>query len=844
MTRVILPALTVLAAILACSGVAGCGGGGGGSTPPVVDTTPPSVPANVLAAAPAPTQVQLSWTVSTDTGGSGLAGYRVYRNGSATPLASPPSNSYTDITVVANTSYSYSVRAFDAATPPNESALSAAANVTTPDVSPPPVSGLDVRPGNTSCVAGAEPTATLAVNRVFANLTFSAPVHMQQAPGDASRWYVVEQGGLVRMFSNVATPPAPTEFINISTRVNSGGEAGLLGMAFHPDFPADPRVFLSYTTTVPGPLTSRISSFKLASGGATLDPASERVLLTVVQPQSNHNGGNIVFGPDDNLYIGFGDGGSGNDPHGPVGNSQNLQTLLGKILRIDIGGPTANSYTIPAGNPFATTGGSCMSGTTASAQCAEIYAYGFRNPWRWSFDRGTDELWVGDVGQGALEEIDRVSNGRNYGWRCREGTQTTANSCPGVTGPFDPPIAQYGRSAGFSVTGGYVYRGTAIPSLVGRYLFADYGSGRIWDIPSTTTPTMTVTSSQGLATGLGISSFGEAVNGELHVVDINSGGLYQIVQGTSGGGSVASQLSATGCGASGNPAEPATGLIPYAPNAGFWSDNAGKTRWLALPNGQNIDVSASDGDWDLPNGSVLRKDFSLGSRLVETRLFMRHTSGNWAGYTYEWNAGGTDATRVVGGKTVTINGQGWIFPSEAQCMACHTSAAGGSLSLETAQLNGHLLYQTTGRTANQIATLDHISTLSPPITADPATLPAIPDPYGTSGTLDARARAWLHTNCSFCHRPGGTASTDIDLRYTTALAATQTCNATPQRGDLGLPNARIIAAGAPGSSVLLARIDTRGAGEMMPPLASAMVDDTAVQLITNWISGLTAASCN
>ncbi|MCL4777171.1 MAG: PQQ-dependent sugar dehydrogenase [Gammaproteobacteria bacterium] len=789
--------------------------------------------------APAATQVQLNWSASTDSGGSGLAGYRVYRNGSATPLATPTVNSYTDNSVAAGTAYSYRVSAVDAAAPANESALSAAANVTTPAAV---VSGLDSRPANSSCLAGAEPTTTLAVTRAFPNLGFSAPVAMLQAPADASRWYVVEQSGRVRMFDNMASVAAVTMFIDISGRVASGGERGLLGMAFHPDFPTDRRVFLSYTTTDPGPLTSRISSFTLAGDNTTLDAGSERILLTVVQPESNHNGGNIAFGPDGYLYIGFGDGGGGGDGHGSIGNGQNLQTLLGKMLRIDVGGPAATSYAIPASNPFAGSGGTCSSGSTTAAQCREIYAWGFRNPWRWSFDRGgTHALWLGDVGQGAWEEVDRVVLGGNYGWRCREGAHDYNLGCGSLQPRLDP-VAEYGRSAGYSITGGYVYRGTAIPSLAGRYVFADYGSGRIWNIAADSQPTVTVTGSQGLATGLGIASFGEAVNGELFVVDISGGSLYQLVQGAGGGGSVTTQFSATGCGASGNPAEPAPGLIPYAPNAGFWSDGASKARWLALPDGQDIETSAADHDWDFPNGTVLRKDFRIGARLVETRLFMRHTNGNWAGYSYEWNAAGTEATRVVGGKTVAISGQNWIFPSEAQCLGCHTAAAGRSLGLETAQLNGNLLYPATGRSANQVVTLNAIQVLSPPITAEPSALPAMPDPEGMSATLTERARAWLHTNCAFCHRPGGPTPSDMDLRYTTTLTATNSCNAQPQAGDLGLPNARIVAPGAPGSSVLLARIGQRNTAEAMPPFASNLVDAQGVQLISAWIGSL--ASCN
>jgi uncharacterized repeat protein (TIGR03806 family) len=809
------------------------------ATPPPPDTTPPSVPANVVATAPGPTQVQLNWTASTDTGGSGLAGYRVYRNGGATPIASPATNSYTDNSVVASTAYSYTVRAFDAATPPNESALSAAANVTTPNA-PPTTPGLETRPTNASCVAGDQPTTGLTLARVFPNLSFSLPVQMLQAPGSGARWFVVEKGGVIRTFQNTPNVASSSVFLDITDRVlDDSTERGLLGMAFHPDFPTDDRVFIFYIGS--GPTETRISVFRTNDGGATLDPNSEVKLLTAARTQSNHNGGNIMFGPDGLLYFGTGDGGGSNDQHGSIGNGQNLQTVLGKMLRIDVGGESATTYTIPAGNPFAATGGSCTTGTTTSAQCREIYAYGFRNPWRWSFDRDTDELWVGDVGQGALEEIDRVVVGGNYGWRCREGTQVTTNDCAGLTGPFLPPVAEYGRSAGFSVTGGYVYRGTQIPALVGRYVFADYGTGRIWDIPSTSTPTVTVTSSDGFDTSLGIASFGEDVNGELYVVDLNGGGLHQLVAGAAGGGSVPTLLSASGCGAPGNPALPASGLVPYAPNAGFWSDGLVKERWLALPNGTTINPGS--GDWDLPNGSVLRKDFRFGTRLVETRLFMRHTNGNWAGYTYEWNAGGTDATRVAGGKTVDLGSQDWIFPSEAQCLQCHTNAAGRTLGLETAQLNGLHLYPLTGRTANQIVTLDHISMLNPGIPDDPATLPAMPNPYGASGTVTERARAWLHTNCSFCHRPGGPAPSNMDLRYTTALAATNACNATPQNGNAGLPaGARIIAPGMPGNSVLFARIDTRAPGTMMPPLASLLVDDEGVQVIQAWITGLT--NCN
>jgi uncharacterized repeat protein (TIGR03806 family) len=703
-----------------------------------------------------------------------------------------------------------------------------------PPVTPPPTgsnSGLDARPSNTSCVAGDRPSQSVALahERAFAGLpAFSSPILMLQAPRDATRWYVVEQGGTVRVFDNQASVSTSRLFIDIRARVISGGEQGLLGMAFHPDYPADPRVYLSYTNSTSG-LVSRISEFRTRDGGQTLDPTSELILLTVPQPASNHNGGHIAFGPTDRLlYIGFGDGGSGGDPWGAIGNGQLLTTLLGKVLRIDISGSTGGTpYRIPAGNPYA---GNALCPTGSGAQnCPEIHAYGLRNPWRWSFDRGTGQLWLADVGQGQIEEVNRISAGGNYGWRCFEGTRTYNSSCGPNAGSSLPPVAQYDHSAGVSITGGFVYRGSAIPALQGRYVFGDFGTGRIWHIAGDTAPTRTVTGSEAYASGLAIASFGEDSDGELYVVEYG-GLLHRLRAGTVGtGGSVPSQLSATGCLST-------SGLIPYAPVAGFWSDGATKERHLGLPNGNSIGLQ-SDGDFDLPVGTVLVKHFRLASRPVETRLFMRHTDGEWAGYTYEWNAQGTDATRVVGGKTVAISGQDWVFPSEAQCLVCHTAAAGRSLGLELAQLNAPFLYSQTGRTANQVQTFDAIRLFSAPLPAM-STWPSMPDPSGTSGTTAERARAYLHTNCANCHRPGGGTPTDLDLRYTTPLASTNACDRTPQAGDLGISGARIIAPGAASRSVLASRVQRRD-GAAMPPLASTVVDSAGAALLASWINGMT-----
>ena len=371
----------------------------------------------------------------------------------------------------------------------------------------------------------------LGVQRVFPNLpAFTQPVAMLQAPGDSTRWFVVEQAGQVLVFNNDPAVTTATLFLNINDgRVDGTGEMGLLGMAFHPDFPADPRVYVHYTNTDSGNV-SRISEFKSTDVGLTLDASLEQILLVINQPETNHNGGHLAFGQDRLLYIGMGDGGGANDvgnggSHGPIGNGQNMRTLLGKMLRIDVS--PAVGYAIPLGNAFASGNPQCGVNGTGPQDCPEIYASGFRNPWRWSFDRLTGELWLGDVGQGALEEIDRVTARGNYGWRCFEGTLPVVGLACGMEPNLQPPVAEYGRTVGTTVTGGYVYRGTVMPGLVGRYVFGDFGNGRIWHIPSNTQPTITVSS--GFDSTLSISSFGEGNDGELYVVNYFAGQLYKLI---------------------------------------------------------------------------------------------------------------------------------------------------------------------------------------------------------------------------------------------------------------------------------------------------------------------------
>jgi uncharacterized repeat protein (TIGR03806 family) len=398
-------------------------------------------------------------------------------------------------------------------------------------------------------------------------------------------------------------------------------------------------------------------------------------------------------------------------------------------------------------------------------------------------------------------------------------------------------VHEYDRSLGASVTGGYVYRGSALPALVGRYVFGDFISGRIWRLNDNGSGGFTA--EQLLDTNHSISSFGEDNAGELYVVNFG-GTLHRITDGGGGqpGPPVATQLSATGCVSQQNPALPASGLIPYTVAAPFWSDNAVKERWLAVPNQTTIQVQA-DGDFAFPPGSVLMKHFRLGATLAETRLFMRHPDGTWAGYSYEWNQQQTDATLVQGGKVATVAGQSWIFPSGNDCLTCHTTVAGFALGLETAELNHNFAYSSTGRTANQLATLDAIGMFAAPL-GSPTSHPQLANPADTAATLSARARAYLHTNCAHCHRTGGPTPSSMDWRYGTLLQNTLACDAVPQSGELGLgANARIIAPGNPSLSVLLERMNRRDVNAM-PPLASNVIDQAGVALVRDWIASLTS----
>ncbi len=372
--------------------------------------------------------------------------------------------------------------------------------------------------GGSSNRVPAPPPATLQVDLVPVASGFTSPLDIQQAGDGSGRLFVVEQGGTIKIIQSGNVLGTP--YLDISSSVASGGELGLLGLAFHPNFTSNGCFYVNYTSTRNGKLQTFISEFRAATAAAnTVNTTSEQNLFTVDQPEANHNGGGLAFGNDGFLYIGLGDGGGGGDMHGTIGNAQDLTTRLGKMLRINV---TCNgTFSIPSDNPF-------VANATAAK---EIWLYGLRNPFRFSIDHTTGNLWIGDVGQNSFEEVDMLTpmqKGSDMGWRCKEGTHdfNFTGNCPSLT--LVDPIYDYGRAQGdATVIGGYVYHGTNIAALSGNYVFGDFISGRIWSLAQNSqgkwTPTLLANSGAN-----NLAGFGQDAAGELYVAQIGTGTVARL----------------------------------------------------------------------------------------------------------------------------------------------------------------------------------------------------------------------------------------------------------------------------------------------------------------------------
>lgn len=663
--------------------------------------------------------------------------------------------------------------------------------------------GLTARPSNPTCIAPSRPAISVAVTRAFPSLHFDQPVSLVSTP-DGAFWFVGERRGRVWRFAATDEVPRAELVLDLQDRVDSSSEAiGLLAIALHPSFAATGALFVSYTGFGGTVVRSRLARFVSDDGGRTFDRGGEQRLLEIDQISGQHINTDLRFGPDGYLYAGFGDGGPQGDP---MKRAQDTYSLKGKILRLDVDG--AAPYAIPPDNPFARGGGT-----------PEVWAFGLRNPWRFAFDRQTGELWAGDVGGDRVEEIDRIVRGGNYGWNLREGTRCVGKG-PCTSADLIDPVVAFPHSEMSSITFGLVYRGSAMPNLVGHLIYGDFASGGVWTVdPAEHARRPHMISNRGHA----VVAFAEDANGEPILVDYR-GTLWRVVPGQPGASDVPSLLSATGCFR--RRGTPAPGLIAYELNVPFWSDGANKNRWLAIPDGTKIRVG-SDGHFDLPIGSVVAKEFSVGSTRIETRLMVRHEDGEWAGYTYRWDATQIDASLVPSTSRGTFSTapKRWYFPHRGECMRCHQSAAGHTLGLERAQLDRSV------DDVDQLAMFERIGLFETPVPEGRA-LPQTNEP------IEQRARAWLHSNCAYCHRPGATGQGEMDLRFTTPLADMNVCNVAPRFGTLDIAGAKRIVPGDPDRSLLWRR--TRASGlARMPPLGTLSHDPEGLAVLRQWIRQLT-----
>lgn len=705
--------------------------------------------------------------------------------------------------------------------------------------------GVDVDPGElpkSNCRFPEAPDLSpLRARRAFAGLEFEQPLFLTSARDGTDRLFVVQKGGRILVFPNDDAVAQAEVFLDLGDRVffrPGNDERGLLGLAFDPDFANNGYFYLNYTANRDGTPTT-VSRFTVDRGNPNRgDLGSEVEYLGFDQPYPNHNGGMLAFGPDGYLYISSGDGGSAGDPNG---HGQDPGSILGKILRIDVAGAdTPGSYRVPGDNPFLGPG------------LDEVWAYGLRNVWRFSFDRGTGQLWAADVGQRRVEEVDIIERGGNYGWRTMEGSE-----CFDPDGDCDddaliPPLAEYDHTVGLSITGGYVYRGVRLPALSGAYVYGDFAQGQIFaltlgDGPGSSPQGHKTTGGaevvQIAETGRKIASFGEDEAGELYFVDFADGGIYTLdaVDGGPDQEPLPLRLSDTGCFTDLATLTPDPGLIPYDVNAKLWSDGSRKQRWFVLPEGGKITYK-DNAAWEFPDRTIFVKNFHLdddtGSRVIETRFLVKDPDG-WHGYSYQWNEGQSEAylLNASASKTFSLTEDGrtreltWGYPSRAQCRACHTVASGGVLGGSTGQLEGMGMWR--DQAVSQIDLIEGFGLFDGPI---PAQRQAFPDPFGDAPLPD-RARSYLHANCAHCHLPDGVATSDIDIRYHTALSATRACGEDPQEGDLGTPGLKLLDPGNAQNSSLYRRMIIRDENGM-PSLASTMVDQDAALLIGAWIDDL------
>jgi uncharacterized repeat protein (TIGR03806 family) len=721
--------------------------------------------------------------------------------------------------------------------------------------------GLEKRiPWTTSNVHGTPGPADAYMTQVaFAGPKFVEPLELAAIPG-TNRLLVAERYGKLFTFINDAAKAKQELLLDVKRVV--------YGAAAHPKFAQNGFIYVTsmFDNTEGAPKGTRVSRFTVTRR----DPpqallASEKVIIE--WPAGGHNGGCLRFGPDGYLYITTGDGSGIADQ---LLTGQDPIDLLGSVLRIDVDrDENGRAYAIPKDNPFA-----AKDAKRKVDARPEVYAYGLRQFWKFSWDSKSGRMWGGDIGQDLWEEVNLITPGGNYGWSVREAAEPYRPNRPaGPTAMIDPVLVQP-HSEFRSITGGYVYHGKRLPELAGAYIYGDYDSGLIWAMHYDAAAKKVTKNWQLADTTLRIIAFCEDAAGEIFILDFIGGQVHRLVAAPAQAETPTfpQKLSETGLFASTKDHTPAAGLIPYSVNAELWSDGASKERFLALPGDSQIEFETevypqpapgAPPGWRFPADTVLVKTFSLemeagnpkSTRRLETRLLhFKPMPGTdevggqfWRGYTYVWNDEQTDAELLdangldrkltivdpdaPGGKREQV----WRFPSRSECTMCHTFSAKYTLGVDTRQMNKDHDYG--DAVANQLATLAHIGVFKEKLPKPIGELARLADYHDASQPLNDRARSYLHSNCAHCHRKWGGGNADFQLLHTLPLAETGTIDMPPGQGTFELADPKILVPGDPQRSLIWHRMQLAGQGRM-PHIASKKVDEEAVKLIGEWIKQL------
>lgn len=724
---------------------------------------------------------------------------------------------------------------------------------------------------NSRIVGNPEPPKQFKFERVFPKLHFTTPTELIQLP-DGKHWMLLEQPGKIFLFENHPEADSPQLLIDlkrdcktIAQTANATRVGECYGLVLHPRFETNRFVYVCYIVDSGKgdqlPDGTRVSRFTMTkTDPPRLDPDSEQIVITWLQ--GGHNGGCLRFGPDNMLYVATGDGSFPNPPDALLAG-QDVSNLLSSIFRIDVDhpGPRGEPYSIPADNPFVDLAGAR----------GEIWCYGFRNPWKMSFDRATGDLWTADVGWETFETVHRVEKGGNYGWSIMEGTQRIREELkPGPT-PIQPPTVEHSHVEAASITGGYVYRGKKFRDLVGAYVYGDWETRRIWG--ARRSPDGEVGVSEVAEPTVRLVAMAEDLDGELYAVDYDEGTIHALVPNPDFGreSKFPTKLSETGLFATTADQVPATGVVPFQVTVEQWADGAQAKRWIALPGTEGVkwyshDVPIAGSMFSThmqwPKDAALAKTLSREvivdgkpvTRKIETQVL--HYDGRWwRGYSYAWNDEQTDAT-LVGPegavKKLTIadpqlpgtHGEmPWRFVGRAECTRCHNSWARYALGFNPLQLGG-----VDG--GKQLEHFTSLGLISRPLTRDgntkletptenfkpPAPLVSVADP---SVTVTDRAKAYLHANCGHCHQNGAGGAADLDLAWATPVEKSKLLDARPLQGTLGVVDGRLIAPGDPLRSILMHRIAREGRGRM-PHIGSIQCDPAGIKLIEEWIASLPA----